>query len=340
MGALAIANEDPTGIAARILTYTIPNINIGASQAPSPDGTWSETPNYWCVLHLTHSYEILLTKLSTPRYFGTYTHAEMASSLLSATGSTQNLMDSNPAQNLSSLFHMYVTGMQGLFSYGDTGPNKYTATANALLFAGGYFSEYLVPLDVKLGTDMTPYLDIPTYSLFQRDRGDVVEPMAMFWYNPQVSGQFFDNLPLDHYFDDPSDSWASMRSTWTSTYGTYVAMKAGNLTGHQTHGDLDCGDFVLDALGQRWAGELASADYLGEGYFSSEAQDSQRWWYYRTRTEGQNTLLLDDSNQDVMAQPTTTWGSTGDVQDSLDYTPPTNSTAFFTIDMSTTYNTT
>jgi hypothetical protein len=35
-------------------------------------------------------------------------------------------------------------------------------------------------------------------------------------------------------------------------------MKAGQLTGHQTHGDLDAGDFVLDALGQRWAGEYGS----------------------------------------------------------------------------------
>jgi hypothetical protein len=38
----------------------------------------------------------------------------------------------------------------------------------------------------------------------------------------------------------------------------YIAMKAGQLTGHQTHGDLDAGDFVLDALGQRWAGEYGS----------------------------------------------------------------------------------
>lgn len=42
--------------------------------------------------------------------------------------------------NLSSVFHMYVTGQQGLFGYGDIGPNKYTANANGLLFYGEYFS--------------------------------------------------------------------------------------------------------------------------------------------------------------------------------------------------------
>lgn len=63
----------------------------------------------------------------------------MAAALLTATGSTQNLLDSNPGMRLSSLYHVYVTGMQGMFNYGDTGPNKYTATANALMFYGAQY---------------------------------------------------------------------------------------------------------------------------------------------------------------------------------------------------------
>ena len=46
---------------------------------------------------------------------------------------------------LSSLYHMYVTGMQGMFAYGDTGPNKFTATANALMFYGSQYSECTSP---------------------------------------------------------------------------------------------------------------------------------------------------------------------------------------------------
>lgn len=162
--------------------------------------------------------------------------------------------------------------------------------------------------------------------------------MSMLFYNPQVNGDFFEGLPLDHYFDNPNDAWVSMRSTWTDTHGTFLAMKAGNISGHQTHGDEDTGDFVMDALGQRWAGELGSGNYLSNGYFSSESQDSQRWIYYRTRTEGQNTLLLDSESQNVLAAPSTTFGTTGEMQDALNFTPPINSTAFFTMDMTTTYN--
>jgi hypothetical protein len=45
-------------------------------------------------------------------------------------------------------------------------------------------------------------------------------------------------------------------------------------SGHQTHGDIDAGDFVLDAMGQRWAGELGSGNYLSDGYFFSEVRFS------------------------------------------------------------------
>ncbi len=56
----------------------------------------------------------------------------------------------------------------------------------------------------------------------------------------------------------------------------YVAMKAGLNQGHQTHNDLDVGDFVLDALGMQWAGEFGSGDYLAPNNFSSDTQNCDR----------------------------------------------------------------
>jgi hypothetical protein len=299
MGALAVLEDDPTGWASQLLGLTIPNAEQNCAQGPSTDGTWSETPNYW--------------------YFGTTGHAEMASSLLTATGSTYNLLSANPSFNLTGLYHIYVTGMTSLFNYGDHGPNKYSTTANSMIFYGEQY-------------------DTPLYTLFQRDRYDSSEPWSMFWYDPTVAGAWWDNLPLDHVFDNGLDQWASMRSSWTDNNGTYVAMKSGNHTDHQTHGDLDAGDFVIDALGQRWAGELGSGDYLSLNYFSNETQGSDRWKYYRKMTEGQNCLLVDGANQDVSALPTINFGSSGDSQGSstvLDLSS--TSTAFFTTDLTTTY---
>ena len=94
------------------------------------------------------------------------------------------------------------------------------------------------------------------YSLYQRDRLDAPEPMSMLYYNPDVSGDWWYNLPLDHHFDSPNDAWTSMRSSWTDNNGLYAAMKAGNATGHQTHGFLDAGDLNFEAMGNLWVGQL------------------------------------------------------------------------------------
>jgi hypothetical protein len=299
MGSLAILGDDTTGVAAQLLALTVDNANANCAQAVSTDGTWSETANYW--------------------YFGTTGHAEMSSSLLTATGSDYGLLTSNPNFNLTGLYHMYVAGATSLFNYGDTGPNKFSTTANAMFF---YAEQYRQP----------------QLTLFQREQYDAAEPWSMFWYDPTVAGAFWDGLALDQFFDNILDQWASMRSSWTDFDALYVAMKAGQLQGHQTHNDLDCGDFVLDALGTRWAGELGSSDYLSPGYFSSDAQDSQRWLYYRKMTEGQNTILVNQSNQDVLALPSVQFGSSGTVQGSSTvFQVPVNSTAYFTMDMTSAY---
>lgn len=48
MGALAIANEDPTTYSRTILNNAPANAQSHCAFAPSPEGTWSETANYWC----------------------------------------------------------------------------------------------------------------------------------------------------------------------------------------------------------------------------------------------------------------------------------------------------
>ncbi|KAI0361394.1 hypothetical protein OH77DRAFT_1443806 [Trametes cingulata] len=300
VGALAIVDDDTTGTAKQILGMTIDNAKQNCAQAVTSDGTWTETANYW--------------------YFGTTGHAEMASSLMTATGSDYELLTVNPNFWKTGLFHMYVNGPGSLFAYGDHGPNKFSTTANAMLLYGDYFKH-------------------PEFILYQRDQHDAPEPWSMFWYNPTVAGAFWDGMPLDHFFTDDLDQWAAMRSSWTDENALYVAMKFGKLQGHQTHNDLDAGDFVVDALGTRWAGELGSGDYRSENYFSNDTQGSERWLYYRKRTEGQNTLLVNADNQLVTAAPqilqNLTSGTTQGSSTVLDV--PSDSTALFTGDLTSAY---
>jgi hypothetical protein len=299
LASLAILGDDTTGNAATLLGYTINNAKQNCVLAPTSDGTHNETANYW--------------------YFASTGHAEMTASLLSAAGSDFGLLTTNPSYNLSGLYHMYVHGPTSLFDYGDHGPNKFSTTANAIIFYASQFN-------------------IPQYALYQRDMVDAPEPWSMFWYDPSVSGAFWNNLALDHAFENDGDQWTSFRSSWTDINALYVAMKAGKLQGHQTHGDLDCGDFVLDALGQRWAGEFGSGDYLSTGYFDSENQNSSRWLYYRKRTEGQNTILVGQQNQDVTAHPTMNYGSSGTVQGSSTvFKASSDSTAYVVYDLTSAY---
>ncbi|KDQ63447.1 hypothetical protein JAAARDRAFT_29468 [Jaapia argillacea MUCL 33604] len=299
LGALAILGDDTTGTASQILGLTVPNANANCVDAVTTDGSWTETPNYW--------------------YFGTTGHAEMTSSLITAAGSDFGLLKTNTNFQQTGMFHMYVNGPGTLFDWGDHGPNKYTATANSIMFYADQFT-------------------LPQYMLYQRDQHDAAEPWSMFWYDPGVTGAFWDGAPLDHFFDDGLDQWASMRSTWTDENGLFVAMKAGKNQGHQTHNDLDCGDFVFDALGHRWAGELGSGDYRSPNYFSNDTQTSDRWKYYRKMTEGQNTILVNQANQNVASAPTVKHDTTGEAQGSSTvYTVPKGSVAYWTADLSTAY---
>jgi hypothetical protein len=88
----------------------------------------------------------------------------------------------------------------------------------------------------------------------------------------------------------------SLRSRWGDPNALFVGFKGGDNTAQ--HGDLDLGTFVLDALGQRWAVELGADNYDLPGYWGKE----QRWRWYRTKTAGQNTLVLNGSNQNTQAK--------------------------------------
>jgi hypothetical protein len=301
LGALAILGDDTSGIAETILATTVPNANTNCVYAPSSDGTWAETPNYW--------------------YFGTTGHAEMTSALMTATGSDFGLTKTNPNFWRTGWYHMYSAGPTSQFNWGDHGPNKFSTTANSMLLYGKVFN-------------------IPQFALFQRDQWDAADPWSMFWYDPSITGAFWDGLALDHLFDNTTDQWAAMRSSWTDSNALYVGIKAPMLVNHQTHGDLDAGDFVLDAMGQRWAGEFGSANYLGTDYFSNETQTSNRWLYYRKRTEGQNTIVVGHQNQLVTAAPVMLgYDTTNETQSAgtTVYNVPSSSTAFFAVNLTSAY---
>lgn len=131
------------------------------------------------------------------------------------------------------------------------------------------------------------YFEKPEYAglSYENPSGNLYEIMM---YRPNEGYKTWRNgdLPLD-YFGGGEAQVGSMRASFDKgNNGFYVAYK-GNMANTATHGRLDAGTFVLDAMGTRWAELFSSENYNLPGMFGSE-----RYKYYRNRAEGNNTLVI------------------------------------------------
>jgi hypothetical protein len=59
---------------------------------------------------------------------------------------------------------------------------------------------------------------------------------------------------------------------------------------------LDCGSFVFEVLGQRWAEDLGDGDYNLPGYFD-RTDGGRRWHYFRTSSHSHNVPTINGQNQ-------------------------------------------
>ncbi len=139
------------------------------------------------------------------------------------------------------------------------------------------------------------YYNMPELSLFQREyqttNSRYDEYLALLWYNPDlVEGMSSADRPMDHFLlNDYYESIASFRSFPGSEAQVYAAIKSGdNQTGHT---DFDIGTFVMEAMGELWFMDLGKDNYGLPGYMD-RSENGGRWVYYRTRAEGQNTLVV------------------------------------------------
>jgi Heparinase II/III-like protein len=114
------------------------------------------------------------------------------------------------------------------------------------------------------------------------------EMFHLLFYTPDHVTPAVAKLPLNKMFEGVNV--ACMRSSWADPKAAYIGFKGGDNKAHHAH--LDLGTFVFDAAGFRWACDLGPDSYDLPGYFGEK-----RWNYYRTRTEGHNTLTISNGNQ-------------------------------------------
>jgi hypothetical protein len=116
------------------------------------------------------------------------------------------------------------------------------------------------------------------------------EAQHVMWYVPKPDASAIPEL--DRKFNGIVEV-AFLRSSWEDPNALFVSIKAGY--NQVNHGHLDLGNFVVDALGERWASDLGSDDYNLPGYFNSGS--GQRWTYYRLNSESHNVPIINNKSQ-------------------------------------------
>jgi hypothetical protein len=133
----------------------------------------------------------------------------------------------------------------------------------------------------------------PLYSWSQQQRSAYIDPRDVIWWDSRLStvSPTSLNVPTSTYYND---GLIFLRSAWGDPNALYMGMKAG--PNFVQHSKAELGSFVFDALGVRWACELGRDSYGLPHYFYDNPWDQpNRWQYYRTRAEGNNTLVINPS---------------------------------------------
>ena len=196
-------------------------------------------------------------------------------------------MSEIPGFRALGLFPLMISGSAGEFNFGDNRDRKFFSPA-----LHWYASACGIPL-------LAAYQKADAPGAFQKGAPDTTESsgdgrenaLSALWYDRRLNENAdFGGLPLGAYLrSDAGQELVLLRSAYLDDNAVFAGFKAGY--NFINHGDLDIGDFVYDALGERWAEELGPGPYDAPGYFFNPPAGG-RWRNYCKRAEGQNTLVI------------------------------------------------
>jgi len=262
VGALAIADEEKARAAQLIQLTRVPMENI--MKLFAPDGGFEEGPTYW--------------------NYATAYNACYLSALETALGTDFGLSQAK-GFDLTGNYRMQTIGPIGKYAnFGDASED--ISSAPQMLWLAAKFNH---PEYAEHEHTIREMLFVNPKHV----RSDRFAVMELLWDKPGTGNLENAHLPAGATFERVAAAF--IRSGWGNPNAIYIAFKGGN--NHASHGHLDLGSFVLDAFGERWAVDLGADSYGLPGYFGA-----QRWSYYRMRTEGHNTLTIDNQNESLKGE--------------------------------------
>jgi len=260
LAALALASEEPD-LSRQILDYARPAMQQ-IMQLFAPDGGFEEGPVYW--------------------NYATIYNVLYLSALNTALGTDYGLSDL-PGFSDTGNYRIQSLGPTYLYAnFGDAHSDAFPSP-QMFWFAKRFNNPAYAEQERHIDQSVASRMD----SLTSRESSRF-QVLGIFWAatSPKTAEDHPSRLAV---FSRVNQVY--MRSSWEPN-AWYVGLKGGDA--RASHGHLDLGSFVLDADGQRWALDLGPDSYGLPSYFGSH-----RWDYYRLRTEGHNTLTIDDQNEET-----------------------------------------
>jgi hypothetical protein len=263
-GALAIFEDNPE-LSKQIIDRAIESIKLSMNEY-KPDGAYPEGYSYWG--------------------YGTSFNVMFLSAIEKLFNNDFSLSNTEGFLKTATYFENMVGTSGKVFNYSDAGSSTANLEATVFWFANRTKDPSLLYkqaqyLDKKLEKDrLLPALFIWVQGL---DLTHLKEPKQLIWV-----GQGHNPVAL-------------MRTSWSKPDALFVGFKAGSPA--VSHGHMDIGSFVMDALGERW-----SMDFGMQNYESLESkgvklwgreQNAQRWEVFRYNNKAHSTLTFNDSLQRV-----------------------------------------
>jgi len=253
--------EDEPELAAKIVARAVDGVPYAIKEY-APDGAYPEGPGYWG--------------------YGTTYNVVLIDALESVLGTDFGLTQKKGYLKTPEYF-IHVTGPTGLFfNYCDSGLSTNAAPA-MFWFAARKKDPGLLCLEKQ---------KIETRKIGAHRW----LPQLLIW-SPPVAGV---KLPTKkHYTANGRTPIACHRTGWGDPNAVFLAIKGGSPSDNHAH--MDCGSFVMDADGVRWAADLGAQSYhdlesKGIGLWDKK-QKSDRWTVFRLNNLCHNTLVVNGKHQ-------------------------------------------
>ena len=281
-GAIAIYGKERENCGALINECIADNTTV-VKAIYDPDGVYPEGYSYWG--YGTGYEAVILTELQ--RVFGKLYG-----------------IDSSTGLERTAEWMLMSSGVGARpYSFGDSVSKFDQPKAGMWWFAAHYGKPSLLGNELKLlynasGKEANPYSTKMSEVRFL--------PMVIANANriKDLDSAVKENAPRQNFFYGKGETPVVMvRGDWTnSDSDRYLAFKGGQAD--RSHGHMDAGSFVFDALGCRWSTEVNRPGYatiekaLKEvgGKYWSMAQNSYRWKVFRLNNRAHSTLTINDSD--------------------------------------------